>query len=78
MESELMTRIEVCELLKVKHVTLWKYIKFCGLPYIECDFGRKRFLRSSILEWLKSHEKRQATLEPPTGMGNTTRRDAIF
>jgi len=57
MEKELMTHSEVCEMLGIKYCTLYKYIRYGGLPFVEWDFGRKRFLRSSIREWVKSHEK---------------------
>lgn len=71
MEKELMTRTEVCEMLGIKYVTLSKYIKYGGLPYVEWDFGRKRFLRSSIISWLKSNEKRNTNPEPPQGWDTT-------
>lgn len=78
MEKELMTRAEVCEMLGIKYVTLHKYIKHCGLPYVEWDFGRKRFLRSSILSWIKSNEKQNShsVVNPPQGRYTTSRMEA--
>lgn len=56
MERELLTRDEVCEMLGIRYGTLRKFVKYYQMPYVDWDFGKKRFLKSSILKWLKQHE----------------------
>ena len=55
--DELMTPREVEKLLKVSKVTLWRLVKNEGLNGYRVsagkDFGRLRFFRSEVLDWVR-------------------------
>lgn len=58
MTEELLNKIQVAELLKVKPRTVNYLTTTRKLPFIK-GIGREyRYLRSSIMEWLKQREER--------------------
>lgn len=55
MEKELLNVSEISEFLGVSQRTLLRWVKI-GLPVVVIDFGRRRFLKGSVLSWLKKQE----------------------
>jgi len=56
-ERELLTIDEVAEILAVSPVTIYRYKKQAGLPYIKIG-NTLRFDRRDVWAWIEAHKKK--------------------